>query len=639
MAASKLRTAINALGSVVRSPRVLQLERKNFGRICASPGFCFSDNYAVQRRSLATAVAASQEEPAMFCFQCEQTKGRKGCTTVGVCGKTPQVAHLQDLLVYILHGIGIYGNRIRKFGIPIDPSISTFIYSALFSTLTNVNFDDERFSGPLGYISEALNTRNYLRKIYLDECTERGQKPEVLPGPADYDPPEGALGSTDILEAEGKKFGVKGNEEIYGADLNGVRQMIIYGLKGMAAYARHADILGEGSVEIADFTLDILDFLIDGPEDMRHDLAHNLGLALKVGEMNLKGLELLDKGHKLKFGNPTPHEVSTAPVPGKAILVSGHDIQDLHKILELTEGTEINVYTHGELLPAHGYPKLQEFKHFVGHFGGAWQNQKFEFPTFPGPIVITTNCLVEPLKSYKNRIFTLNECGFSGVPHLDINKPNAFDPVLKIANEMRGFTETSAKASNNKVLTIGFGHDAILANADKVIEAVQTGGLKRVFVVGGCDGSENKRSYYTSIVDNLPKETIVLTLGCAKYRFNSHDLGMLGDSGIPRLLDMGQCNDAYGAVVVASALAKAFNTDVNSLPLSIALSWFEQKAVAVLLSLLHLGIKNIRVGPVLPAFITPTVLDILVEKFNIQPTDNRHPLDDLHLMMGNESKK
>jgi hydroxylamine reductase len=588
------------------------------------------------RQNATAASSVIQDDQQMFCFQCEQTRLRKGCTTVGVCGKTPQVAELQDLLVHAIRGLSLYSNAAAKLGVKIPFEIYDFTFSSLFSTLTNVNFDPDRFP-PM--IKQAIEYRDHLKKEYESECAKQGTSPRKFTQlEATWNPDVDLwVGPTEQLEVEGRQFGVNRERDEYGADVHGVRQMIIYGLKGMSTYARHARLLGEWDDSIGAFTHEVLAFLVDGDSADRHDLGKTLEWALKVGEFNLKGMSLLDAGHRKRFGVPTPTEVRTSPVPGKAILVTGHDMNDLEMILKATDGRGINVYTHGEMLPAHGYPGLHKFKHLVGHYGGAWQNQKYEFPSFPGPIIVTTNCIIEPMKSYKSRLYTLNETGWPGCHHVHL--PNEVNKLIDAAVEAPGFTEAECQQpggsvpGGDKILTVGFGHDVILANAAKVLGAVASGELKRVFVIGGCDGSENKRSYFTTLADSLPKETLILTLGCAKYRFNRHEFGTLGTTGLPRLLDMGQCNDAYGAVVVASALADALKTDINSLPLSITLSWFEQKAIAVLLTMLHLGIRNMRIGPVLPAFLTPKVVEILAAKYNIVPCDMRHPIDDLKLMM------
>ena len=390
-----------------------------------------------------------------------------------------------------------------------------------------------------------------------------------------------------------------------------VQELVTYGLKGLCAYAEHAEILGRSEPGIFSFVHEALAFLIS-PEAYEN-MDKLLGYALKVGEVNLRVMKILEEGANSQYGNPVPTKVRTTSVKGKAILVSGHDLKDLEHILEASKGTGVNVFTHGELLPAHSYPVLKEkYPHLVGNWGGAWQNQKTDFAAFPGPIVMTTNCLVEPRKSYSDRIFTTSVTGWPGVKHVGENKD--YKPVVDLALQSEGFKETDA---DEKALTTGFGKHTILANAGAVVDAINAGAIKRFFVIGGCDGAEAERNYFGDLAASLPNDTMILTLGCGKYRFNSKELGNIGP--FPRVLDMGQCNDAIGAVEVAVALANAYKTDVNSLPLSFAISWFEQKAVAVLLSLLHLGIRNIRLGPNLPAFIPPSTLNLLVEKFNIAP--------------------
>ncbi|KAL3862678.1 hypothetical protein ACJMK2_008631 [Sinanodonta woodiana] len=571
--------------------------------------------------------AAANQSTDMFCYQCEQAQFRKGCTKVGVCGKSPQVTALQDLLIYVVKGISVCANMAAKNGIEVPREVSEFVFKALFSTLTNVNFDASRF---LMYIKEAIGYRDALRKQLL--AVEDANSKILMSEVTTWTPDMKFLEATS-LENAGRMFGVEAEREIYGADVAGVRHMVLYGIKGLAAYASHAAALGEFDPIVSKFIFEAFDFLETGSITDRTDLSKNLEMALRVGEVNMRVLELLDNGHRKQFGIPSPATVTTKPKEGKAILVSGHDLRDLATILKVADSAGINVYTHGELLPAHGYPNMRQFKSLAGHFGGAWQVQKTDFSLFPGPVVVTTNCVIEPLKSYNDRLYTLNECGVPGVKHVDINTPQGMSQIIEHAQRLEGFTQEKIKRINDRHLMVGFGWEAILGQSEKILKAVKTGALKRVFVIGGCDGSENKRSYFTTLAEALPSETLILTMGCAKYRFNDKEFGFLGDSGIPRLLDLGQCNDSYGAVLIAKTLAGALNTDVNSLPLSITLSWFEQKAVAVLLSLLSLGVQNIRVGPVLPAFLTPTVRGILEEKFHIVPVDIRHPLDDIKIMM------
>lgn len=586
-----------------------------------------------QQRSASSATQISDTfvKPDMFCYQCEQTKSRRGCVTVGVCGKSAQVAALQDLLVHLLQGMAIWANRAYKIGMKTTPECDEFMVQALFSTLTNVNFDPDRF--PV-YIQKAVEHRDALRIQVEQEYARQGKTldPAVSEtAPASWTPQKGY--QLDYLEAEGHKVGVLENQALYGPDVNGVRYMTIYGIKGLAAYASHAMQLGENDPYVQQFIYEALDFLTTGPPAEQEDLGMNLQLALKVGETNLRVMELLDRGHRQNFGIPSPYEVRTQPIPGKCILVSGHDLMDLHRILQATEGTDVNVYTHGEMLPAHSYPTLRAFKSLAGHFGGAWQAQKIDFSTFPGPVVVTTNCVIEPLKSYRDRLYTLNETGISGVKHINVHKKEGLKQLIEHAQSLDGFDKARASKYDTPPFQVGFGREVILDQADKVLGAVKNGELKKVFVIGGCDGSEHKRNYFKTLATSLPPQTLIMTMGCAKYRFNSIDFGTLGSTGIPRLLDLGQCNDSYGAVVIAKALASALDTDINSLPLSLSLSWFEQKAVAVLLSLLSLGVKNIRLGPVMPAFLTPNVRKALEESYGIVPVDIRHPVEDMEVML------
>lgn len=589
------------------------------------------DTWEVQRRHQATAAAEALPKPDMFCFQCEQTKSRRGCTVVGVCGKTADVSALQDLLMYVLHGLAMYANRAINMGIYSSVECDDFMLKAMFSTLTNVNFDEDRF--PV-YIKTAVDYRETIRALYEDAC-KKANKPmddALNHGPASWFPEKG-YEDLDNLFKEGKTVGVLETQDVYGTDVNGVRYMTIYGIKGLAAYASHAIHLGETDPWVSKFIYEALDFLQTGPEGERHDLGANLNLALKVGEVNLRVMELMDKGHRRQLGIPSPYHVTTTPLEGKCILVSGHDMMDLYKLLKSTEGTGINVYTHGEMLPAHSYPKLRAFKSLAGHFGGAWQNQKIDFAAFPGPVVITTNCVIEPLRMYRDRLYTLNETGLHGIKHIDVNNANDVTQLLAHCQSLPGFNATTAAKFPDRNFLVGFGREAITEHAQTVLDAVGSGDLKRIFVIGGCDGSEHKRNYFSKLATALPPETLILTMGCAKFRLTELDFGTLGSTGIPRLLDMGQCNDSYGAVMVAKALASALNTDINSLPLSISLSWFEQKAVAVLLSLLSLGVKNIRLGPVMPAFLTPNVRKALEDAYGIVPVDIRHPVEDMEHMI------
>jgi len=530
--------------------------------------------------------------PKMFCFQCEQTKEQKGCTTIGVCGKTPTVANMQDLLIAAMKNISVYARRSgsRKY--------DAWILDATFSTLTNVNFDESRF---VTYLREAQQHITSARREYEAFCKSKGTKPE----PLGDDIPLPTTGTVQQLNDLGTQYGVLTRKAELGDDYVGLQELIMYGLKGLCAYADHARVAGKPSDEIASFIVDTFDFL------SRKDatVPELLGWALRLGEQNYKVMELLNIAHKEKLGTPTPTKVRTTAVKGKCIVVSGHDLTDILALLKQTEGKGINVYTHGEMLPAHAYPELKKYPHLVGNYGGAWQNQKMEFSTFPGSILMTSNCIIEPMKGYKDRIFTTHSVGWPGVKHLETKD---FTPVIEAALKAKGFD----KDEPAKYTTTGFGHDAVLGVADKVVDAVKQGEIKHFFLIGGCDGAEGERNYFKELALASPKDTMILTLACGKYRFNKFDHGTV--AGLPRMLDIGQCNDAYSAVQIAVALAKAFSTDVNHLPLSFAVSWFEQKAVAVLLTLLHLGIKNIYLGPHLPAFCTPTMMKVLVETFGLR---------------------
>ncbi len=532
----------------------------------------------------------SQEQ--MFCYQCEQTSKGQGCTVIGVCGKNPEVATLQDLLVYTLRGLSQVALEAGKVGVK-DEKTGIFTCEALFATLTNVNFNPDRI---IAYIKQAVELREALKKKMQ---AAGGKIPTSKAANLVLEK------TKDDLIAQGKRFGIKA-QPVADADLHSLQWLLTYGLKGVAAYTYHAYILGKKDTEIFDFVHQGLAAVLDeslGVNDF-------VGLVLKCGETNLRAMELLDAANTETYGHPVPTRVPLGAKKGKAILVSGHDLKDLEDVLKQSEGKGIYVYTHGEMLPAHGYPRLKRYKHFYGHYGTAWQNQQREFPVFPGAILMTTNCIQKPLENYKGNIFTTGTVGWPGVTHI-ANKD--FSPVIQKALEMPGFPADT----EGKYVTVGFARNAVLSVADKIIAAVKQGSIKRFLLVGGCDGAKPGRSYYAEFVEKAPKDTVVLTLACGKFRFFDKELGDIG--GIPRLLDMGQCNDAYSAVKVAQALAEAFHVSVNDLPLSLVISWYEQKAVAVLLSLLYLGIRNIRLGPSLPAFVTPGILKVLAEKFNIMP--------------------
>ncbi|MEW6078965.1 MAG: hydroxylamine reductase [Thermodesulfobacteriota bacterium] len=537
----------------------------------------------------------------MFCFQCEQTSKGEGCTKVGVCGKQPEVAALQDLLIYVTKGLAQVALAAAKNGVR-DPQTDRFACEAVFSTLTNVDFDPARFQK---LINEAVARRDALKSKV------GGSFPA---GPADFKP----AGDLAGLVAQGEKVGVKSDPTV-NPDILSLRELLTYGIKGVAAYADHAAILGQTDPAVYDFIYEGLAATLD-PKLGVNDY---VGLALKCGQVNLRAMELLDAANTGTYGHPVPTAVPLGAKKGKAILVSGHDLKDLEEILKQSQGKGINVYTHGEMLPCHGYPELKKYSNFYGHYGTAWQNQNKEFEAFPGAILMTTNCIQKPRDTYRDHIFTTGLVGWPGVNHI-ANKD--FSPVIAKALAMPGFAED---IRGNTVM-VGFARNAVLGVADKVIAAVKDKAIRHFFLVAGCDGAKPGRNYYTELVEKIPRDCVVLTLACGKFRFFDKDLGNIG--GIPRLLDVGQCNDAYSAIQIAVALAGAFNCGVNDLPLSMILSWYEQKACAILLTLLHLGIKNIRLGPSLPAFVSPNVLDVLVKNFNIMPIST--PDQDLKAILG-----
>ena len=543
----------------------------------------------------------------MFCFQCEQTAKGEGCTKIGVCGKQPEVAELQDVLVYATKGLALVANEGRKVGVK-DAKIDHFVCEAMFSTLTNVDFDPDRL---VLLINQCVNYREALKK----KVSDAGGWSDYTSGVATFTP----AATIDEIAAQGLNFGPEADKDKVSQDIFSLKETLTYGIKGVCAYADHAAVLGQTDEKIFDFIYEGLAATLDetlGIDDL-------LGLVLKCGEINLRTMELLDTANTGTYGNPVPTEVPLGARQGKAILVSGHDLKDLEQILKQTEGKNINVYTHGEMLPCHGYPELKKYSHFYGHYGTAWQNQKKEFAEFPGAIVMTTNCIQKPQQVYQDNIFTTGLVGWPGVTHIaDKN----FAPAIEKAASLPGFAADTDKGS----VLVGFGHNAVLGVADKVIAGVKNKDIRHFFLVAGCDGAKPGRNYYTEFVEKVPEDCIVLTLACGKFRFFDKKLGDIG--GIPRLLDIGQCNDAYSAIKIASALADAFNCGVNDLPLSMVLSWYEQKAVAILLTLLYLGITDIRLGPSLPAFVSPNVLGVLVEKFDIKPITT--PDEDLKAILG-----
>ncbi len=530
----------------------------------------------------------------MFCYQCEQAAQGTGCTKIGVCGKQPDVAALQDLLVYALKGIAFWADHARQQG-GKDPAIDRFVIEGLFTTVTNVDFDAEAVAR---FVRRAAEIREAARQLYekASGAPFAGSVPEAA---GNWQPAADLTG----LVAQGEAHGVK--DPSIDPDIKSVSDLLTYGIKGYAAYAEHAFLLGAEDDAIYAFTHRALAATLNASLE----LGPAVDLAMECGRINLATMELLNRAHTTAFGPPVPTAVQLGTRAGKGILVSGHDLKMLEELLKQSAGKGINVYTHGEMLPAHGYPGLKKYPHLAGNFGGAWQDQAKEFPTFPGAIIFNTNCIQRPAENYKDRLFSWGLVQWPGVKHLD---GWDFSAVIDKALALPDLPEAPGQE-----ITVGFGHQAVLGVADQVVAAVKSGAIKHFFLIGGCDGAKSGRNYYTEFAEKAPKDTVILTLACGKYRFNKLDFGDIG--GIPRLLDVGQCNDAYSAVQIALALADAFDCGVNDLPLSMILSWYEQKAVAILLTLLALGIKNIKLGPSLPAFVTPKILAYLVENFNIAP--------------------
>ena len=532
----------------------------------------------------------------MFCYQCEQTSKGEGCQTLGVCGKDETTAALQDLLIHAVKGISMYAHRARLLG-AADAEIDAFTIQAIFATLTNVNFDPERL---VELIHQAVGIRNAARDLYESASVAAGVVPVELGGAAAWKP----AATLDGLLAQGKQVLLPVRFLTESKEIANLQELVLYGIKGVAAYAAHALALGAGDPVSFAKIHEVLEFLTH-PAPTADEL---LGMALSVGELNYRVMEILDKAHTETFGAPTPAKVRLGARKGKAILVSGHDLHDLYALLEQTKGLGIQIYTHGEMLPAHGYPKLKAYEHLAGNYGGAWTDQAEEFNEFPGAILMTSNCIQEPKLAYKQRIFTAGMVAWPGVQHI---ANQDFSPVIAAALAAPGYAEDGG----DEEITVGFGHQAVLSVAGTVIDAVKSGAIRHFFLIGGCDGARSGRSYYTELAEAIPNDCLIMTLACGKFRFNKLDFGTIG--GLPRLLDIGQCNDTYSALQIALALAKAFECGVNDLPLSLVLSWYEQKAVAVLLTLLHLGVRNMRIGPTLPAFLSPGVLALLGEKFNL----------------------
>jgi hydroxylamine reductase len=525
----------------------------------------------------------------MFCYQCEETAKGEGCTKAGVCGKKGEVADLQDLLIYLMKGISISNTKPRESG-KYNEEVDKFIMEGLFSTITNANFDKQYF---IDKIQQALKIRDEIK----DKNSVQNTHDSTTWHPSDE----------KEITKKAEEVGVLNTKN---EDIRSLRELLIYGLKGMAAYYHHAYVLGEKDTEISNF---IQDALAATTKELSVDELVNLNM--KCGEIGVKAMALLDKANTSAYGNPEPTNVSIGVRDKPGILISGHDLKDMKELLNQTDGTGIDVYTHGEMLPANAYPAFKKYSHFVGNYGNAWWKQKEEFEKFNGPILLTTNCLVPPKDSYKDRVYMTGVVGFEGLKYIpDGENGDAKDFTELITHAKK--CSAPEKLEDGEI-TVGFAHNAAFGVADKIVEAVKTGKIKRFVVMAGCDGRHKEREYYTEFAKALPRDTVILTAGCAKYRYNKLDLGNI--DGIPRLLDAGQCNDSYSLVVIATKLAEVFGVGINELPISYNIAWYEQKAVLVLLSLLSMGVKNIMLGPKLPAFVSPNVLNVLVEKFNIQP--------------------
>lgn len=544
----------------------------------------------------------------MFCYQCEQTAGGKGCTKLGVCGKTPEIANLQDLLIYQLKGISFYARHILDSGLNVDKSVVSFIENCLFTTLTNVNFNVDDH---VHLLKQPQDIKNNLKNIV-------GTTDYITPSAA-YELPES---KADMLR-DAPMAGIMYDKTL-DPDIRSLRQTILYGLKGISAYGHQARELSYYSDNVDNFYIIALEAITDNTLTVEELIR----LTLKTGDMAIEIMKKLDEANTTIYGNPSPHTVNVHIKKGPFIIVSGHDLKDLEMLLKQTEGLGINIYTHGEMLPSHGYEGLKKYKHLVGNFGGAWQDQQKQFDNLPGCILMTTNCLMRPRDTYKDRIYSTNVVGWDGIKYIE-KKPDGekdFSEIIKQSLELGGFTEDQEV----KEILVGFGHEAALSHAGELVEAVKSKQIRHFFLIGGCDGARPGRSYFTDFATMVPDDCMILTLACGKYRFNKLDFGTV--AGLPRLLDIGQCNDVYSAILIANALSDAFGTDVNGLPLSLIVSWYEQKAVADLLALLSLGIKNIYLGPTLPAFLSPNVLQYLVDTFQLRLISN--PEDDIKTCLG-----
>lgn len=544
----------------------------------------------------------------MFCYQCEQTAGGKGCTKLGVCGKTPEIANLQDLLIYQLKGISFYARHILDSGLNVDKSVVSFIENCLFTTLTNVNFNVDDH---VNLLKQSQEIKNNLKNIV-------GTTDYITPSAA-YELPET---KADMLR-DAPMAGIMYDKTL-DPDIRSLRQTILYGLKGISAYGHQSRELSYYSDNVDNFYIIALEAITDNTLTVEELIR----LTLKTGDMAIEIMKKLDEANTTIYGNPSPHPVNVHIKKGPFIIVSGHDLKDLEMLLKQTEGLGINIYTHGEMLPSHGYEGLKKYKHLAGNFGGAWQDQQKQFDNLPGCILMTTNCLMRPRDTYKDRIYSTNVVGWDGIKYIE-KKPDGekdFSEIIKQSLELGGFTEEQEV----KEILVGFGHEAALSHAVELVEAVKSKQIRHFFLIGGCDGARPGRSYFTDFATMVPDDCMILTLACGKYRFNKLDFGTI--AGLPRLLDIGQCNDVYSAILIANALADAFDTDVNGLPLSLIVSWYEQKAVADLLALLSLGIKNIYLGPTLPAFLSPNVLQYLVDTFQLRLISN--PEDDIKTCLG-----
>lgn len=534
----------------------------------------------------------------MFCYQCEQTANGKGCTKLGVCGKTPEIANLQDLLIFQIKGISCFGKSLAAAGQEIEKSVISFIENILFTTLTNVNFDAKEH---VKLLRKSQEIKENLR--------ERAGEIKNHTAHASYDLPETKAEMLKDAHLAGIMY-----DKSLDPDIRSLRQTILYGLKGISAYGHQARELGYYSDQVDDFYIQALEALTDDSLTVEELIR----MTMRTGEMAIAVMKKLDEANTEVYGNPAPHKVNIHMKKGPFIIVSGHDLKDLEMLLEQTKGKGVNIYTHGEMLPCHGYEGLKKYPHLVGNFGGAWQDQQKQFDNLPGCILMTTNCLMRPRESYKDRIYSTNVVGWEGVKHIGRkeNGDKDFSEIIQQAIELGGYPEDQEPQE----ILVGFGHHAVLSYAEKIVEAVKAGKIRHFFLIGGCDGARPGRNYYTEFAKLVPEDCMILTLACGKYRFNKLEFGEV--AGLPRLLDVGQCNDVYSAIQIATALADAFDTDVNGLPLSLILSWYEQKAVADLLALLSLGIKGIYLGPTLPAFLSPNVLQYLVDTFDLRLISN-----------------